>query len=607
MIGMNRIRGIIHGIRARFGSLIRAMIGDAFDSARRFPFAIAACLAAAAVYAVGIFTERTVYWEQSIPVILACVLSGPIFVAFRLFCGEKQIHRKAYIAGNLIIVLLAAGYAVYLENYYARRETIETIRFTMLAFAAVLTIPCAPFLRGRRDIAAHYAVDLGIRFSISAVFAVVLFGGIWAAFKVIHSLLEISVSWKLYLVMIVFIFGVFMPTHFLSGVPEKKNDSAKLFYPRPLMILIGNIMLPLLTVYLVITYIYFGKAIVTLSWPEGTVANMILVFSVTGFFLLFIVSPIERKGKQWVSRYAKYFSRALLPLIVLLFIAIGRRVYDYGITERRYFIIALALWLTGITVYWLVSKKRSYFVIPCSLLICSVLSVFGPWGAFNISRNSQLHRLEYLLATDGIAFLNGVRTQGKPTGKVDHKEVESIVRYLCRVHGTESISFIPVSVRDKGADVIITKGIGYENKSVTQRETRVFHADWIDSPVLPVDGYRFVTQYRSGGGERTLKAGRATVRFSKNTLTAIMGNKTEKIDLLSAVADLPVVNMKTIGDKYHVDDMVYRKKLAGVRVMIIFTFINLEYDTRKPVSVGECEYLLLISPDDRTTGIPLGR
>ena len=44
---------------------------------------------------------------------------------------------------------------------------------------------------------------------------------------------------------------------------------------------------------------------------------------------------------RWVRTYTRGFYVALLPAIVMLWLAIGKRVAQYGITERRYFLIVL--------------------------------------------------------------------------------------------------------------------------------------------------------------------------------------------------------------------------------------------------------------------------
>jgi hypothetical protein len=119
--------------------------------------------------------------------------------------------------------------------------------------------------------------------------------------------------------------------------------------------------------------------------------------------------------------------------------AIWRRVSEYGITENRYVVLLLGLWLAAIVVYFLLSKTPSIKVIPASLCLGALLTSFGPWGAFQISERSQVHRLEKLLAETGILKNEKV---GRAPGEVSYeqaREISSIVRYLYNTHGLKSI------------------------------------------------------------------------------------------------------------------------------------------------------------------------
>jgi hypothetical protein len=46
---------------------------------------------------------------------------------------------------------------------------------------------------------------------------------------------------------------------------------------------------------------------------------------------------LEPETNEWIRTFTKRFFFALFPLIVLLILAVGRRVSEYGVTENRYF------------------------------------------------------------------------------------------------------------------------------------------------------------------------------------------------------------------------------------------------------------------------------
>jgi hypothetical protein len=113
----------------------------------------------------------------------------------------------------------------------------------------------------------------------------------------------------------------------------------------------------------------------------------------------------------------------MIPLLVLLILAIWKRVGHYGITESRYILMVLALWLSGMTFYFLLSKTQNIKVIPISLSIIALLAVYGPQSAFSVSKHSQLARFKRM----------------KPDNKEDQIERNEIIEYLVAQHGLQSL------------------------------------------------------------------------------------------------------------------------------------------------------------------------
>ena len=117
-------------------------------------------------------------------------------------------------------------------------------------------------------------------------------------------------------------------------------------------------------------------------------------------------------------------------LLILLYIAIIRRISDYGITENRYFVFALALWLTGITLYLLFSKNKNIKLIPLTLCIITFAGSFGPWGAFSVSEKSQLGRFEKLLKENNLLVNGKISKTEKELPFKTRQAISSVVEYL---------------------------------------------------------------------------------------------------------------------------------------------------------------------------------
>jgi hypothetical protein len=122
----------------------------------------------------------------------------------------------------------------------------------------------------------------------------------------------------------------------------------------------------------------------------------------------------------------------------MLLLAVQRRIDQYGITEARYFLAVLSVWLAAIAGYFILSRRRFIKVIPVSLCIVAFATSFGPWGAYSVSRRSQTHRLEKLLVANEILVDGAIAPAPGTVPFNDQKEISAITHYLVFNHGAKS-------------------------------------------------------------------------------------------------------------------------------------------------------------------------
>src|SRR5262249_46851893 len=157
-------------------------------------------------------------------------------------------------------------------------------------------------------------------------------------------------------------------------------------------------LVPLVSVYLVILTVYLGKVLITRDWPSGWIGWLVSGVGTAGILTLLLVHPVAQDpAEKWVAAFARSFWLAVLPAIVMLWLAIWQRVRQYGITEPRYFLVVLSLWLAGLAVYYSITRSRQIRTIPASLGAVALLTFAGPWGAYSVSVGSQVGRLRALL------------------------------------------------------------------------------------------------------------------------------------------------------------------------------------------------------------------
>jgi len=223
----------------------------------------------------------------------------------------------------------------------------------------------------------------------------------------------------------------------------------------------------LVTIYLLILYVYMFKIVVLWELPKGWVSYLVLGFSILGILSLLLVYPLQNsESEKWIKIYSRWFYRALFPLIILLFVAIGTRVSEYGITENRYFILGLAFWLTGVSIYLLINKLHNIKIIPITLGIIVFLSSFGPWSAFSVSQYSQLKRLtNYLKAYNMLSNGKATKLKAKLSDK-DQNELSSIIHYLNDIHGYQSVKHLFTENLDSISKAENNNNLSYKVNSI---------------------------------------------------------------------------------------------------------------------------------------------
>jgi Domain of unknown function (DUF4153) len=310
----------------------------------------------------------------------------------------------------------AVGVALLLA-WYALAPTEPNLswmlRLALLGLGLHLTVAAGPYLselRRRADTPGfwRYNETLFLRFLVGGLYSGVLYVGCAIALTAVRELFDVPVPGHWYGYLFVALGTVFNTWFFLAGVPR---DFAALeeqtSYPKGLKLFTQFVLLPLVVLYLLILYAYLARILVTWTLPQGWVSTLVLALAVAGIFALLLIHPIREAAENaWIRTFARWFYRALFPLLGLLAVAIGTRVRAYGITEERYFVLVLAGWLLGMAVYFLWRRGQGIIWIPASLAAVAFLAAGGPWGAFAVARRSQLARLrttatEYDLLTNG--------------------------------------------------------------------------------------------------------------------------------------------------------------------------------------------------------------
>lgn len=487
-------------------------VAAAHRTLRRFPLVILAA-AVAATANILMMEEVGPDWTHE-RLLTTAVLGMGLFTALQLF-AERLRRRGAWPVLHLVGLLALAG---FFAGYEWWSQQIFFGRFTQLAIAFYLLILILPFARrGLPNAFWHFGRILLERGVLTAVFGVVLWLGLVLALAAADNLFGVDVPptgyGRLWAV-VTFVFGSWF---FLGGVPadvealELQRD-----YPAVIRVFAQYVLVPLVSAYLVILTLYLGKVVVTWNWPSGWIGYLVTGVAAAGIFAILLVHPDEAAGgRPWVATFTRQFWIGILPSVVMLWLALYQRIHQYGLTEPRYFLGVLSVWLGAIAVYYAVTRSRNIAVIPASLALVALITLAGPWSGYAMSERSQVRRLRATLERNGMLADGTLRPAPREVSAEDRAEISGSTRYLVEVHGTDAIApwFADTAVRravvaagvngrvhadevDRWADTAVTHlGVRYEPPS---RPTGVRHFRYPmpEMAAVPVREYDYLLPLR---------------------------------------------------------------------------------------------------------------
>jgi len=416
---------------------VAVLVAAARQTLVRFPAVMIVAALAGIAGAISVDAADEEFWFK---IMGTAALAIPLFLAVDLFAERKGLGLGPRAVGWLVG---GAVLTAYLVAWWDWSDPLGGWRWAQSALAFHLMVAVAPFV-GVTELQGFWRFNWTIllRWLLAALYTQVLWAGVAIALLALDNLFGLEVAGATYgrlWFAIAFVVGTWL---FLGGVP--KNVAAlneRSDYPQGLKVFAQYLLIPIVVAYLVILTLYLAKIVITQVWPSGWIGWLVSSVATVGILSLLLTFPIaERAENRWMRTFARGFYIALLPSIVMLWLAIWKRIAQYGVTEARYFLAVLSLWLAGIAVYYAVTHSRNIKLIPTTLCLVALVTFEGPWSPYRMSQRSQVHRLASVLETNGILQDGSIRPATGSVDFDDRREISATVHYLVSTHGTRGIA-----------------------------------------------------------------------------------------------------------------------------------------------------------------------
>ncbi len=229
--------------------------------------------------------------------------------------------------------------------------------------------------------------------------------------------------------------GIFtLPLFFL--VFQQRQAKSEMTLNRIFEILVNFVLAPALMIFTVLLYAYVVQIIFEGVLPKGMLANITLPYLLGGLGVYALRSICAKA--RWETFFKFYPYLSIVP-IVLLWLAIDRRISAYAWTEQRIYLVALATAITIAYAILIVPKARQYRLIS-GVVMVAIFAMTWIVKPQEIAYQSQTARFEQLLKklnlSDGLGKIRDdidfvERLENMPKSELkDWEELDSVSDYL---------------------------------------------------------------------------------------------------------------------------------------------------------------------------------
>lgn len=543
---------------------------DLRATVRRFPLPV---MCALCLFFIVIFSIHDIidFKEDSILRVIASL--GCCYFWFGISKLMSESQRWSAVKHYIVSFVIAGGIIALFAF-----SSVWGIHLIFVLPALLLGLMIAPYLTSGDDISVWFfnrTMWFGVFVSYAAL--IMFAGGLSAALGAIQILFDMRIKSELFGDIWSFAALVLGPIYALSWVPKKfEFTDEDCNDPPGLKFIVNWISAPMVFVYLLILYAYFGKIIMTGELPNGHLAWLISGFAGAGIVTYLVAWPLREEGSLQLKLFYKIFFPVLLIPVGFHFYAIWERISAYGITEQRYLLMISAIW------FLMISLSNSFTkiplkAIPMMLVVLMVFASFGPWGGVSISGKSQFSRLEKLLTKHDL-IVDGKAVKAKEDIPFDDRlNISSIIDYLCRTE--RDVMLMPLFDDVKSCYAgNMTKQLGFDYVSrytSRQRQEKRFYLRSTPTKYTDISKY-----------DALMKGIYPRIRKPEWSEEYLEGEQPVKVTYVDNILEISIgtypnieVNMKDfVADKIDLEDnnlsLVIESENEGISFRLMFHNIN---------------------------------
>ncbi|OLR65687.1 DUF4153 domain-containing protein [Peptoniphilus porci] len=435
---------------------------------KRFPFTIISAMLATVFLIISTFYEKDDMFTNRMGCYGLVFVFGIFLYTFvglfneglRNYYDLKNLKTNNLFRVLSYIITFPILYGVY-ELVYNEATILANYNNNFIYFTLIAALVVSSSFIGKfsyhKDYVAYVAKILK-SFIISNIYSFIVFIGVSGIIFALNSLFKFNFQSLVYFRVAIFSFILFNVVTFFSDFPKVRDSFTDYKYPKAFKILLVYIIAPIVIIYTAILLAYFVKILVLWQIPNNLIVNLVIWFASFSIVYLFFLSRVD--SIKIINKFKIIFPFTLFPLLGMMFFAIYLRINEYGITENRYIVIAIGIWVFLSLIYYILYRENSNITIPIFLSVIILITGIGPASAPSLSVRSQKSRFEKLLKDN--KMIAGEEIKPNLNIESDAKnQIVGIVSYMAKTDRVSELKYIPKDF--KLSEDSFTKLFGFSN------------------------------------------------------------------------------------------------------------------------------------------------
>ncbi len=419
--------------------------------------------------------------------IIFCAVFGALLNMILVASKERinLVKKYWYIA---LICGVIAPVILYLILHFTLLDDLMKVRVIILNICLLISFLLIPCYKSQKfNINNTFLITVKAAF-ISFIYGLALFLALLFLATSIKGLLWNDMSEKVFAHIAVF--SGFVTTVFFTGYfplfNDEQDDERFITTSRVTLfieVLISYIIIPVLLAFTLVFLGYAAKIIILWDWPKNQFALYSSLYILFGLIIYFFASNIENA----FSRFYRFLFPKLLILVVgLQSISIFLRVFAYGLTEKRYYLILFWVFALFCSIWFSIKPIKKNQTAPIVLICLLILSVLPIINFSETSIFSQVIRAESILKKNEMLIGGNIKANSN-INKEDKQQITDILRYLDEKQKLSNINWLPKEFSlDKTNEYF---GFSIDENNVPQKLTNFTYI--LEEISIPISDYEF--------------------------------------------------------------------------------------------------------------------